>query len=90
MMQEFDDNTTPGCSSGNLPSCDTKYLALVGVLMIVIIGLLAVLWVHERTRRIAAERDAIRLQQKLEQFQSVLGPLLSEPTEEQPATAPGE
>ena len=69
---------------------DMKYFAFVGVLMVVIIGLLAVLWTHERTRRIDAERDAIRLQQQLEQFQSVLGPRFSEADEDQPSTAPSE
>ena len=85
--------------SDNVNDCtkqgDMKYFAFVGVLMVVIIGLLAVLcvhdrtrWVHERTRRIAAERDAIRLQQQLEMFQGVLGPRFSEADEDQPATAP--
>ncbi len=74
--------------SDSAKQADMKYFAFVGVVMVVIIGLLAVLWVHERTRRIAAERDAIRLQQQLEMFQGVLGPRFSEADEDQPATAP--
>ncbi len=77
------DNVSDSAKQG-----DMKYFTFVGVVMVVIIGLLAVLWVHERTRRIAAERDAIRLQQQLEQFQGVLGPLFSQASEDQPATAP--
>ncbi len=40
---------------------DTRYLALVGGLLVLIVALLAVLWIRERTNRISAQEQVVSL-----------------------------
>jgi len=68
---------------------DVKYLATVGVLLVVIIGLLALLWVQERRARMAAQHKAADWRQRYEQMQIVVEqivlsdrPLPTQPTQE--------
>ncbi len=61
-----------------------KYLATVGVLLVIIIAMLAVLWVRERRGRIAAEVAAARAETALNGLKEILGGVLTA-TERGPA-----
>lgn len=55
------------------PACpDSTYFLVVGLLLVMIIASLAVLWVRERKRRLAAEAGVARLTGQKRQMQSVL------------------
>ena len=56
-------NSTPPEVNDSSVSAN-RYLVLVGGLLVFIVALLAVLWVQERSRRIAAEVEIKRLQQQ--------------------------
>ena len=45
--------------AGASPQADSRYLIIVGELLLVIIGSLAALWMMERNRRITAENDLV-------------------------------
>lgn len=61
---------------------DTKYLVIVGCLLMVIIGAMCYLWIRERGKRIAAEEKLATLNSRDTKLQSVLSQLVGgEPTE---------
>ena len=80
-----------------LPSVQTvsfsgRYLVMVGGLMILIVAMMAVLWVRERSRRVDAEAMVVELKRENAKLQLVLGmtmksgPAMSAgPTEEGPS-----
>jgi len=61
------------------PDPGGRYLAVTGVLLVVIIALLAVLWGRERARRRAAESRAAQWRVRYEQLQQAVGGLLIKP-----------
>ena len=60
----MNDQTTKNPSPQPEPAA--KYFMAVGVLMVIIIMLLAVIWMKERTARIQAQREALRSYRSME------------------------
>ena len=58
--------------AGASPQADSRYLIIVGALLLVIIGSLAALWMMERNRRITAENDLVAANQKTQSLQTAL------------------
>ena len=65
-----------------------RYLAMVGGLLILIIAMLAVLWVRERSRRVEAETTAAELKKENAKLQFILGMTFKGGAA--PSTAPAE
>jgi hypothetical protein len=58
--------------AGGSPQTDSRYLIIVGALLLVIIGSLAALWMMERNRRITAENDLVAANGKMQSLQTAL------------------
>ena len=67
-----------------------KYFATVGVLLVIVIGLLAALWLRERHGRVSAQHEAAQWKQKFSRLEGVLGNLLVRPADSRPATQPAD
>lgn len=72
-------NEAPQRAVGQSPKAaqvGPRYLASVGVLLVIVIALLALLWMRERRARIAAEVNAARWQEKSKRLSGAVGDLL--------------
>ncbi len=62
-------NDLPEAKPAEESSPDSRYLAIVGGLLIIIIGVLATLWLRERSRAAGLENEVYRLRRRGEQMQ---------------------
>jgi cytoskeletal protein RodZ len=70
------------------PKGSNSFQPIVSVLLVIIIGLLAILWHREHTRRLQAEREAAVANQKLQSLTGAMSDLLfplAEPAQSRPA-----
>ena len=92
-----DDNATPNPPA--VPSQPAafsgRYLVTVGGLLVLIIAMLAVLWMRERSRRVEAEAAVVQLKEKAAQLPLLLSMMTrsmpgpgSAPAAEEPSLAP--